>query len=77
MTIGNYGLSYEQEKVQMGFWCLFSAPLLMSVDLRRVRDSSKAILQNTAAIAINQDPLGKQARKISQVRMRTSYSAHV
>ena len=39
----------------------------MSVDLRTIRAESKALLQNKAAIAINQDPLGKQGKRIAKV----------
>ena len=42
----------------MAFWCLWSAPLLMSNDLRDIKPEFKAILQNKHVIAVNQDPLG-------------------
>lgn len=57
LIIGNDGLSYEQSKSQMAFWCLWSAPLLMSNDLRDIKPEFKAILQNKHLIAVNQDPL--------------------
>lgn len=57
LIIGNDGLSYEQSKSQMAFWCLWSAPLLMSNDLRSIKPEFKAILQNKHLIAVNQDPL--------------------
>ena len=59
IIIGNFGLSYDQERVQMGMWCMFAAPLLLSNDLRNIRDSSKALIQNKRLLAINQDRLGK------------------
>ncbi len=52
----------------MGMWALMASPLIMSVDLRNIRPSSKALLQNKNVIAINQDPLGFQGRKIHEVR---------
>ena len=52
------GLSKEQEEAQMGMWALFAAPLLMSTDLRELRNESRAVLLNREAIAINQDPAG-------------------
>src|SRR5699024_6081340 len=58
LIIGNNGLSYEQSKVQMAFWCIWSAPLLMSNDLRNIKPELKAILQNKHLISVNQDPLG-------------------
>lgn len=41
-----------------------AAPLLMSVDLRSIRPEYKAILQNRKIIAVDQDPLGIQGRRI-------------
>lgn len=64
LIIGNFGLSYEQSKTQMAMWAIFAAPLLMSVDLRKIRPEYKAILQNKKIIDVNQDPLGIQGRRI-------------
>ena len=51
----------------MALWAIMASPLIMSVDLRTIRAESKALLQNKAAIAINQDPLGKQGKRIVKV----------
>lgn len=64
MIIGNYGLSVDQAQVQMGMWCLMSAPLIMSNDLRKMRPEFAEILLNRDAIKINQDPLGVQVNTI-------------
>jgi len=64
LVIGDYGLSHEQERTQMAMWCLMAAPLLMSVDLRIINAESRALLQNRGAIAINQDPLGMQGKRV-------------
>jgi len=64
LIIGNFGLSYEQAKTQMAMWAIFAAPLLMSVDLRTLKPDYKAILKNKKIIAVNQDPLGIQGRRI-------------
>lgn len=52
----------------MAMWAIFAAPLLMSVDLRTIRPDYKAILQNRKIIAVNQDRLGIQGRRIYKVR---------
>ena len=67
LIIGNFGLSYEQSKSQMAMWAIFAAPLLMSVDLRTIKADYRDILLNKAVIAINQDPLGIQGRRIYKV----------
>ncbi len=48
---------------QMSLWCLMAAPLLATCDLRAMNRSTREILTNTEVIAVNQDPLGKQARR--------------
>lgn len=64
LIIGNFGLSYEQSKTQFALWAIMAAPLLMSVDLRTIRPEFKAILKNRKIIAVDQDPLGIQGRRI-------------
>ncbi|KAK9872087.1 hypothetical protein WA026_016132 [Henosepilachna vigintioctopunctata] len=64
LIVGNFGLSYEQSKTQMAIWAILAAPLLMSVDLRTIRPEYKAILKNKKIIAVDQDPLGIQGRRI-------------
>ena len=51
----------------MALWAIMAAPLLMSNDLRTLNSGARAILQNKVAIAINQDPLGIQGRRLIKV----------
>jgi len=71
-VVGDYGLSIEQERAQMGMWCMFAAPLYMSVDLRNIRKSSQRLLLNNNLLYINQDPLGAQAYRLSKVSLWTA-----
>ncbi|KAG1698135.1 Alpha-N-acetylgalactosaminidase [Nymphon striatum] len=64
IIVGNYGLSYDQSKAQMAIWSILAAPLLMSNDLRQLKPEFKEILQNRYIIAVDQDPLGIQGRRI-------------
>ncbi|XP_039294547.1 alpha-N-acetylgalactosaminidase isoform X1 [Nilaparvata lugens] len=64
LIIGNFGLSFDQSKLQMAMWAILAAPLMMSVDLANVKKEFKEILQNEAIIAVNQDALGVQGRRI-------------
>lgn len=57
LIIGDYSLSYDQQKTQMAMWTMFAAPLIMSVDLRTMPIESKAILLNKRMIAVSQDKL--------------------
>ena len=47
----------------MGMWALWSAPMIMSTELRNgsLAPDMKAILLNKGALAISDDPLGRQA----------------
>uniref|UniRef100_A0A3B4X814 Alpha-galactosidase n=1 Tax=Seriola lalandi dorsalis TaxID=1841481 RepID=A0A3B4X814_SERLL len=70
LIIGNFGLSVDQARSQMALWAIMAAPLIMSNDLRNLDNSARAILQNKVAIAINQDPLGIQGRRLLQEKSR-------
>jgi len=71
-VIGNFGMSDDQERVHMAMWAMWSAPLLMSNDLRSVKRSSKRLLLNANVIRVNQDALGVQARIVYEVRAAPS-----
>jgi hypothetical protein len=70
LIIGNYGLSYDQSKVQMAIWAILAAPLLMSTALADVKPEYRDILQNKAILAVNQDELGIQGRRVNNVNHR-------
>jgi len=72
LVIGNFGMSDDQERVHMAMWAMWSAPLLMSNDLRSVKRSSKRLLLNANVIRVNQDALGVQARIVYEVRAAPS-----
>lgn len=64
LIIGNFGLSTDQAQTQMALWAIYAAPLLMSNDLRDLKQEFKDILQNKRIIDINQDPLGKMGKQL-------------
>jgi len=68
LIIGNFGLSYDQSRTQMALWAIMAAPLIMSTDLRTIRQEFKDILLNQDVIKINQDPLGIQGRRVKQIK---------
>ncbi len=73
LVLGDYGLSRDQERVQFAMWCLFASQLLMSVDVRSIRNESRDILLNLRAIAVSQDPLGIQGHRALQVSTHQVY----
>ncbi len=60
MEVGNPGLSLEESRTHFSLWCILAAPLMAGNDLRIMTPEILEILTNKEAIAINQDPLGKQ-----------------
>lgn len=66
--VGNAGISLGMSRIQMTVWSIWSAPLIMSNDLRTITPEFKAILQNRQVIAIDQDPLGDFGKVLKKVR---------
>ena len=66
LIIGNFALSYDQSRTQMAIWAIMAAPLIMSTDLRTIKQEFKDILLNQDVIKINQDPLGIQGKRVKQ-----------
>ena len=64
LEVGNGGMTYEEYKVHFGLWCLCKAPLLIGCDITNMSDETFEILTNEEVIAINQDPLGVQGKKL-------------
>jgi alpha-galactosidase len=58
------GCTEAEYRTQMSMWCMFSAPLIISCDVRNMSPETKNILLNKDVIAIDQDPLGKQAFRV-------------
>jgi len=55
------GCTDTEYSTQMTMWSMFSAPLMMGCDVRNMSENTRKILLNKDIIAIDQDPLGKQA----------------
>ncbi len=58
------GMSYDEDKTHFTMWCMMSSPLLAGNDLRNMSDETISILTNKEIIALNQDPLVYQARRL-------------
>jgi len=50
IVAGGPGLSLAQSELQMAMWAIWSAPLMLSVDLASVTADFKAVLQNREVI---------------------------
>ncbi|UYQ94840.1 putative Ig domain-containing protein [Chitinophaga horti] len=59
-------LTPEEQYTHVSLWCLLSAPLLIGCDLSKLDDFTLNLLTNDEVLAIDQDPLGKQAQRVLQ-----------
>ena len=66
MMIGMNGLTPVMNKTHMVMWCMMNSPLMLGLDLRRVNvgDEIYELIANKDLIALNQDALGIQAKRI-------------
>jgi alpha-galactosidase len=64
LEVGNGGMTTAEYRAHFSLWALLSAPLMAGNDLRTMSDETRAILTNRDVIAVDQDRLGRQGRKI-------------
>ncbi len=64
LEIGNGHMTADEYRTHMSLWALAAAPLLAGNDVRTMTDTTRSILLNKEVIAIDQDPLGKQASPV-------------
>ncbi len=58
-------LTPDEQYTHISLWSLLSAPLLIGCDLSKLDDFTLNLLTNDEVIDISQDPLGRQASRIS------------
>lgn len=59
-------LTPDEQLTHLTLWSLLAAPLLLGCDLTRLDAWTLSLLTNDEVLAINQDPLGRSANRISQ-----------
>ncbi|URE33394.1 alpha-galactosidase [Musa troglodytarum] len=64
LEVGNGGMSNDEYIVHFSLWAASKAPVLIGCDVRNLSKETLAILGNEEVIAVNQDPLGVQAKKV-------------
>jgi alpha-galactosidase len=64
MEVGNGTLNLSENRAHFDLWCISAAPLILGNDLSNMSDSVFSILSNREVIAIDQDSLGYQGRKV-------------
>jgi alpha-galactosidase len=67
LEVGNGGLTDTEARAHFSMWCILAAPLIAGNDIRSMTPETRAILTNKDLIAIDQDPLGMQGRRVKKM----------
>lgn len=59
-------LTPDEQYSYMSLWCLMAAPLIFSGDMAKLDPFTLNVLCNAEVIAVDQDPLGRQAKILRQ-----------
>ncbi|GAB2223302.1 hypothetical protein Droror1_Dr00017442 [Drosera rotundifolia] len=70
LEVGNGGMSHEEYKVHFSIWAISKAPLILGCDIRNLSSETWSLISNSEVIAVNQDPLGIQAKKVRNYGQR-------
>jgi alpha-galactosidase len=66
LEIGNGGMTTTEYRSHFSLWALMAAPLMAGNDLRSMAPDIREVLTNKEVIAIDQDPLGRQGRRVAK-----------
>jgi alpha-galactosidase len=64
LEVGNGGMTTTEYRSHFSLWALMAAPLIAGNDLRSMTPEIHDILTNNEVIAIDQDPPGRQGRRV-------------
>lgn len=59
-------LTSDEQYSHMSLWCLLSGPLLLGCDLEKLDPFTLGLLTNDEMLAVNQDPLARQATRLAR-----------
>ena len=66
-------LTANEQYTHISLWCLLGAPLLLGCDLDKLDAFTLGLITNDEVLAINQDPLCKQATQVAKSGKRAVY----
>ncbi|XP_019458339.1 PREDICTED: alpha-galactosidase-like isoform X2 [Lupinus angustifolius] len=67
LEVGNGGMTTEEYRAHFSIWALAKAPLLIGCDIRTLDVTTQELLNNSEVIAVNQDNLGVQGKKVKSM----------
>jgi hypothetical protein len=65
LEVGNGGMTDTEYISHFSLWAISKAPLLIGCDVSNMSAATLATLTNPEVIAVNQDPLGVQGKKVA------------
>jgi hypothetical protein len=65
LEVGNGGMTDAEYVTHFSLWAISKAPLLIGCDVTNMSAATLATLTNPEVIAVNQDPLGVQGKKVA------------
>ena len=66
LEVGNKGMTITEYRAHFSLWCILAAPLMAGNELRNMTNEVKEILTNREVIAVDQDSLGMQGRRVKR-----------
>jgi alpha-galactosidase len=64
LEVGNGGMTETEYRSHFSLWAILAAPLIAGNDLRDMKPEIQQILTNKEVIAVNQDTLGREGRRV-------------
>jgi alpha-galactosidase len=73
LEVGNGGMSNTEYRSHFSLWCIMAAPLIAGNDIAAMKPEIQEILANKDAIAVDQDGLGKQGKRVRHEKGQDVY----
>jgi len=64
LEVGNGGMTIPEYQAHFSLWAILAAPLISGNDLRDMKPEIQQILTNKEVIAVDQDKLGRQGKRV-------------
>ena len=64
LEVGVGDLTYNESEAHFIVWCMMASPLILGNDIRKMSEEIRLLVTNKELIAIDQDKLGKQCKRI-------------
>jgi len=66
LEVGNGGMTTTEYRSHFSLWAILAAPLIAGNDLRNMTPETHDILTNKEVIAVDQDPMGREGRRVAK-----------